>query len=289
MGIAVDAATGDTYIASLRKRKIIRRTRTGVVSDFIREAQDGFLGGASLIIDSKRGLLYASTGAVPFMEGYTKEDEGKSGVFAFGLKSGKLVRKALLPSDSKLHFLNALALDREGNIYVSDSLASGIYKLPRGAAELEAFVPRSVFQATQGLAFSDDEKTLFIADYRDGLWGLDMASKTPRRIEASPEVSLVGMDGLARMPDGFIAVQIGVQPERVLRLHLDAQWQRVKSVEILEMNHPDYAGPIQGVVANGSFLYVANSQLALGNATTGAFDAAKARPTVLLRLPLVVR
>jgi hypothetical protein len=52
------------------------------------------------------------------------------------------------------------------------------------------------------------------------------------------------------------------------------------------MNHPGYSGPIQGAVSGASFLYVANSQLDLGNGETGEFAAERARPTVVLRLPL---
>jgi sugar lactone lactonase YvrE len=285
-GIAVDAATGDTYIASVRQRKIIRRTKTGQVSDFIAAARDGFLAGASLAIDSRRRLLYASTAAAPFMAGYRAEDAGKAGVFAFSLDSGKLMRRALLRVDGKQHFLNALAVDRLGNVYVSDSGTSGIYRLRPESQELEALTTPDMFQSTQGLALSDDEKTLFVADYSNGLWALDMASRTTRRIEGPADAWLGGLDGLTRTPDGFVGVQIGVEPERVLKLRLDQRWQRVTSVEVLEMNHPDYAGPVQGVISDGAFLYVANSQLALGNGETGAFEADRAKPTVVLRLPL---
>lgn len=285
-GIAVDSRTGNIYIASVRERKIVRRSKDGTVSDFISQAQDGFLAGASLAIDPERNILFASTATAPFMAGHQKDDLPQSGVFAFDLKSGKLLKKALLPSDGKQHFLNALALDRNGNVYVSDSAQSGIYELARGKDELEAFVPGNVFRASQGLAFSADEKTLYVADYTNGVWVLDMASKKPRKLEAPAGVWLAGLDGLSRVPGGFIAVQIGVQPERVLHLRLNAGGDKISAVDIMEMNHPDYDGPIQGTVTNGSFLYVANSQLELGNGQTGAFAAERARPTVVLRLPL---
>ncbi len=38
-GIAVDPKTGDTYIASVRERKIVRRTKPGAVSDFIQQGR----------------------------------------------------------------------------------------------------------------------------------------------------------------------------------------------------------------------------------------------------------
>lgn len=285
-GIAVDSRNGNTYIASVRERKIVRRSKDGAVSDFISQAQNGFLAGASLAIDPGRNILFASTATAPFMVGYQKGDAARSGVFAFDLRSGKLLRKALLPDDGKQHFLNALAVDHNGNLYVSDSAQSGIYRLPPAKAELEVFVAGNVFGATQGLAFSSDEKTLYVADYSDGVWAFDMASGKPRQLEAPAGVWLGGLDGLSRVADGFIAVQIGVQPQRVLHLRLDPGGKKIAAADIMEMNHPDYDGPIQGAVAGGAFLYVANSQLELGNGQTGAFAAERARQTVVLRLPL---
>ena len=285
-GIAVDSRTGNTYIASVRERKIVLRTRDGVVSDFIRQGQDGFLAGASLAIDAPRQLLYATTAAVPFMLGYGPADAGQSGIFAFALKSGKLARKILLPADGKQHFLNAMAVDRAGNVYISDSGTPGIYLLRRGSDRLETFIPSDVFRSTQGLAFSRDQKTLYVADWSDGVWAVDMASKRRHHLQAPADVWLGGLDGLSRVGHDLIAVQIGVQPQRVLRLRLDREGRRITQARILEFNRPDYAGPIQGAITRRSFLYVANSQLNLGNPQTGAFTADGARPTVVLRLPL---
>jgi sugar lactone lactonase YvrE len=286
-GIAIDPRTGDTYITSVRQRKIVRRTRQGVVTDFIREGQDGFLAGAWLAIDSTRDLLFASCAAPPFMAGYQKQDAGRSGVFVWDLKTGKLARKAMLPADGKQHFLNQLILDRDGNAYVSDSAVSGIYRLGRSAQGLEVFVPGNVFQSTQGLSFSDDERTLYVSDYSDGLWAVDMATRERRRLAEPAGAWLGGLDGLTRVPGGFISVQIGVKPQRVVRLRLDGEGRRIASVEVLEMNHPSYSGPIQGVVEGAAFLYVANSQLDLVNGEGGGtFPAERARPTIVLRLPL---
>jgi hypothetical protein len=220
------------------------------------------------------------------MRGYRKEDEGKSGVFSFDLKSGKLLRKVFLASDSKPHFLNALAIDHDGTVYVSDSLASGIYRLRPGEQMLEVFVPKEIFKASQGLAFSADEKTIYVADFSDGVWALDVASKERHLLESPSNVWLAGLDGLSRVGNNLIAVQIGVRPERVLRLNLDPKAEKISSVEILEMNHPEYEAPIQGVIDGKTFVYVANSQLELGNAETGAFAEDRARPTVVLRLPI---
>jgi sugar lactone lactonase YvrE len=285
-GMAFDATKGDFYIASARGRKILRRTKNGKVTDFVHEAQDGFLCGAGLAVDGPRNLLYASTSGVPFMKGATKEDDGRAGLFAFDLKTGKTVRKVWLAGDGQKHFLNNLAVDRAGNVYVSDSLNSGIYLLRRDGSTLEVIAPPTMFQGSQGLALSEDEKTLFVGDFVDGLWALDLATKTKRRIPTPADAYLVGLDGLAKTSDGFVTVQLQVQPRRVVRLHLDAQWQRVTSVEVLESNHPEYDAPIHGTIAEGAFWYVADSQLETLDPKTGEFPVDKAKPTVVLRLPL---
>lgn len=287
-GVAVDQKRGNTYIASVRERKILRRSKYGDLSDFIHQGQDGFFAGASLLIDPARRVLFASTAAVPFMLDYHPEDFGLSGVFAFDLKSGKLLRKALLPSDGKQHFLNALALDRKGNLYVSDSAGATVYRLAKGGKQLEVFIPSGVFRSTQGLAFSDDQKTLYVADFSDGVWAVDIATKSRRYLDRPSGIWLAGLDGLSRVPDGFIAVQIApaIRPERVLHLRLDPSGNKIIGADILEMNHPAYEGPIQGTVAGSAFFYVANSQLDLGDGKTGGFAQDRAKPTVVLRLPL---
>jgi len=154
------------------------------------------------------------------------------------------------------------------------------------STELETLVAPGVFRSTQGLALSDDEKTLFVADYLDGVWALDLATKQTRHLEVPANTWLGGLDGLSRVVDGFIAVQIGIQPNRLLRLRMDRAWQRIAAVETIESNRPEFNGPIQGVVDGNAFVYVANSQLSLVDGKTGAFPIERATATIVLRTPI---
>jgi len=285
-GLALDAATGDLFIGSLRERKILRRSRTGAITDFVAEGRDGLLGVGSLAVDGPRRLLYASASGAPHARGLPKEEAGRSGLFAFDLATGHLARMSLLPQDGAVHALNNLAVDRSGNVYVSDSAAAGVYRWNAAAAKLERFAPADLLRSTQGLALSADEKTLFVSDWTRGLWSVDLATGAARALTSPPGVWLGGLDGLTRFNDALVSVQIGVRPERVLELKLDAKGERVASARILEMSRPDYDGPIQGIADGESFLYIANSQLALVNPKSGAFASERAHPTILLRLPL---
>jgi hypothetical protein len=284
-GLAIDAASGDLFIGSLRERKILRRGATGTITDFVPEGRDGLLGVGSLAIDGPRRLLYASATGAPHARGLAKEEVRRSGLFAFDLATGRLVRKDLLAEDGAVHALNNLAIDRSGNVYVSDSAAPGVYRWSAAAARLERFAPADVLPSTQGLALSPDETMLYVSDWSRGLWSVDLAAGAARKLSSPPGVWLGGLDGLTRFGDALVSVQIGVRPERVLELKLDAKGERVASARILEMSRPDYDGPIQGIADGESFLYIANSQLALVDPKSGAFAAQRARPTILLRLP----
>jgi sugar lactone lactonase YvrE len=285
-GIAVDPATGDTYIGSTRRRKIVRCGRDGRVTDFVGEGQDGLLAVASLLLDSGRRTLFASTATAPHMVGFQEKAPWGAGVMAFDLKTGRLLRKAFLAPDGRHHFLNALAQDGAGNLFVSDSAEPGIYRLAPGASVLESVLPDHLFDSTQGLAFAEDDGVLYVADWTDGLWALDIRSRTRRRLPGPPDVWLGGLDGLTRVSAGFVSVQIGVRPARVVLLRLDAARKSVASVDLLEMARPDYSGPVQGVMDGGDFLYIANSHLDLIDPKSGAFAEEKARPVTILRLPV---
>ncbi len=218
------------------------------------------------------------------MEGYRKEDEGKAGVFAFDLKSGRTLRKVWLTgAGAGPHFLNNMVVDQGGNLLVSDSGSPGVYRWQTGSDGLEALPWAKVFRSTQGLALSQDEKTLYLTDWSDGVWAVDLASGDRRKVEGPKGVWLGGLDGLTPVPGGFVAVQIGVKPDRVVRLHLDGTGARITAVDLLERNRAEYAEPVQGGRDGKDFLYVANSQLNLLD-RTGAFPVERAKGTVVLRM-----
>ena len=284
-GIAVDEKSGDTYVSSARERKIVKRSKTGVVSDFATE-KDGLLAVSYLVIDPARSQLIASVGAVPFMRGYRKEDEAQTGIFIFDLATGKLVRKVFLVSRADQHLLNAAVVDRAGNVFVVDSASREIYRLRRSSSELELYISSVVFQAPQALVLSADERTLYVVDYMDGIWAMEVLSTDRRRLDTAPDVFTGGLLGLARLEDGFIGVQNGARPNRVVRFRLDKKGEAIASAEVLERNLPEYLGPAQGTLSGSDFIYIANSQLNFLDPKTDAFPEDKAQPTIVLRLPL---
>jgi len=282
---ALDEASGDIYVGSLRERKILKRAKDGTVSDFATE-KDGLLGVSSLLIDPSRHQLFAGMAALPFMQNYRKEDLGKAGICVFDLRTGKLLRTALLSAPGEQHTLSQMAEDKYGDIFVVDTGSSEIRRLRRSSTELELFLSSVVFQSPRGLALSADERTLYVVDAATGIWAVDVLSIDRNPVEVPPEFWLSGISGLSRVADGFVSLQSGAQPNRVVRIRLNAKGDKVTSVETLESNHPSYETPMLGNLASGDFFYVANSQLNLIDPKTGLFPADHAKETTILRLPI---
>jgi hypothetical protein len=223
--------------------------------------------------------------ALPFMQNYRKEDAGRAGICVFDLLTGKLLRTALLSVPGEHHTLSQMAEDRYGDIFVVDTGSSEIRRLRRSSTELELFLSSVVFPAPRGVALSADERTLYVADSSDGIWAVDVLSIDRAPVEVPPEFWLGGMTGLARVPDGFISLESGAQPSRVVRIRLNTKGDKVTSVETLESNYPGYETPMPGNLAGDYFVYVANSQLDLIDPKTGMFSAGQGKETVVLRLP----
>jgi hypothetical protein len=71
---------------------------------------------------------------------------------------------------------------------------------------------------------------------------------------------MLGIDGLYFHRGGLVAVQNGVNPNRVVRLFLSKDLGRVERFETIAANLPAFDEPTLGVIVKGDFYFIANSQ-----------------------------
>jgi sugar lactone lactonase YvrE len=281
-GIAFDPATGDFFVSSVHRRKILRRRSGGAVDDFVGGGSWGVL---ALRVDPERRVLWAATAALPQMLGFEASLEGKSRVDAYDLGTGKRVRRVDLPGPGP-HVANDLALDRSGRVFVSDSVGSAIYRIAPGSAEAEILVPPKTFASPQGMALDGDGTHLYVADYGRGVFRVELATGRAEELPAPPDAFLLGIDGLDRDGDALLVTQNLAHPDRVSRLYLAPAGDRIVRSEVLELNDPRLAEPTLGVVAHGSFWFVAASQWSRFDEKTGLADGKALRVPTILELPL---
>lgn len=289
-GVAFRAKTGEYFFGDARHRCVWIRQLDGSVQRFA-PADDSVPGVFGLAVDATRGSLWAATSAVQEMDGYRPADRNRAALVEFALADGKIRRVAALPADGAGHLLGDLTLAADGAIYATDSLAPVIWRLPPGAVQPERWLKSEEFQSLQGLAVVANGKALLVADYANGMFVIDLATRVIRSIAPPPNTTLVGIDGIAAAPDGsVVAVQNGIEPRRVVRLWFDAAWRAITKLDVLERGHPAMADPTLGTLVGDRFVFVGNAgwdRFASG----GPADAATPRavPILATRLPVSAR
>jgi len=287
-GIAWREKTDTFYFGDVNGRAVWRRAREGALQRLTPEGDD-LLGVFGIAIDESTGALWAATSAVPAMRGFQPEQDGTAALVEIDLESGAIrrtipvVRRA---GDQQSHVLGDLVLATDGSVFLPDSGAPVLWRLPSGGAALEPFAESSEFLSLQGIVLLPAGVAL-LADHANGLLRVDLANRAVRRIESPPDTSLIGLDGLTLAPDGcVVAIQNGLRPNRVLRLDFDDAAETVTRVTVLEAAHLTMAAPSLGCIATaGDFFFVGNAGWTRFENTGGSPSTPRSVPIFRTKLP----
>jgi hypothetical protein len=280
--VAYDPAGKNFYLSSVYRRKILRVSASGEATEFASE-RDGLWSVMGMKVDAARRLLWVSTAAHPQMSNYREDENGSTALFKFDLRTGRLVKKYLLPNRPKPHWLGDLVISPGGDVYATDSVTPAVYVVRRARDEIELFLESDRFASPQGLDFNADGRSLFMADYAKGVFLIDLKTKRVASLAPAPDSTMLGIDGLYSYRGSLVAVQNGTNPARVVRMFLSKDLSRVERFETLEANNPVFDEPTLGVLVRGEFYFVANSQW-------GAIDEkGRLAPVDKLREPVVLK
>jgi hypothetical protein len=285
-GIAYDPVDDRFYISSIHKRKILSRDRVGKITTLASEA-DGLWSVLGMKIDAGRRLLWATTTAFPQMVNFRKELDGSSAILKFDLRTGKLIRKYPVPDANEKHGLGDLVINRAGDVFASDSTTPAIYVIRHDRDAIVQLIGGESFLSPQGLAFSSDERHLFMADYGKGIFDINVATGGVDHLSPAPGTTSLGIDGLYYHNGYLIGVQNGITPNRLVKLELDTESKRIKRLEVLEANNPLFDEPTLGVLIKDSLAFIANSQWGSvdENGRLASEDKLKEPIVLKLRLP----
>jgi len=282
-GIAYDRERKHFYVGSVHERRIQRIRRDDTEQDFVAPGAGGLWAALGLAADAERRLLWVATSAVPEMKDAAAAELGGTALLAYDLDSGAPKHRFVLDAANGgpgPHALGDLAVLEDGTVYATDSSGGMLYALDPQRGAFTAMTPPGALASPQGLALSRDGRTLYVADYTQGLYAFELKTRALTRLEADDDVSLYGIDGLARYQDQLIAIQNGIRPHRIVRLRLTRG--RVTRADVLAASLPEFDEPTLGVVVGERFYFVANSQW-------GRFNAQhQLPPDGQLRRPLVL-
>jgi len=278
----VDPGTLLWYFGDVRNRCIWQREAgSGALRKFTSE-EDALDGVFKIALSPDRKTLWATTATVSAMTGADAEDGKRSSLVAIDFATGRV--RASFPATAKgiKHLLGDFILAPDGSIYATDSIYQAVWRLPPDGKELEVWLENTEFMNLQGLAFSDDGRTLYISDYANGVWSIDVATKAPVLLTAPANATFFGLDGIYAVPGGLLAVQSGVSPQRILRI--EPATTGPSAARVVASGRPAMTDLALGQVFNGRFHFVGNSGWEL-------FDPPPAtppppRPVTIYSIPL---
>lgn len=257
--VAYDKKTRNFYLASVARRKILRVNEQGESTIFA-DRSIGLWSVFGMKVDAKNRLLWVASSAHKQMPDFKTDENGMTGIFKFDLSSGKLIKKYLVSNQPKAHWLGDLAIAPNGDVYATDSISPTIYIIRKGTDEIEPFLENSAFASPQGLDFTPDGKFLFMADYSKGVFKINLATKEITKLIPAENSTMLGIDGLYFRQNSLIATQNGVNPQRIVRMVLSKDLNKVEKFEVLEANNPLFDEITLGVLTGNQFYFIANSQ-----------------------------
>jgi len=255
-GMAYARFNGRVYAGSV-KRKIVWTNKSGGVHELVRPGEDGlgYVGG--LHVDEKRKQLWA----VSTHFGNAPESAGMvQGLFVYDLVTGKHITTLTAPDKGAGYLNDVTVASSSGDAYTTNTDQGAVYVGRRGSHELQLFLPVGTVPGANGIALSEDEKTLFVAGDL-GITRVDLQSKSFALLPKPDSVVDASTDGLYFYRQSLVGIQNGIHPGRVMRFYLDPGLTKITRGEILETYNPLFENPTTGCLDGDSLLFMANTQL----------------------------
>jgi DNA-binding beta-propeller fold protein YncE len=282
-GIAYDPQDGAFYLGSAWKSKIVRVDATGRPRDFTTAGQDGLRAVLGLRIDAARRTLWAASVPNPLNPRRDPNEEGTAAVFRYNLDTGRLTGKFELREAGVRHILNDLDVSPRGDVFVTDSLSGAIYTIRPGGSGLELLLRSGDLLQPNGIALSADGGAAFVA-CTDGIYRVDIGTKTARRLGQPDDLCVGGIDGLYRVEGGLVGVQNELGLNRVVRVFLNRAGDSVERMVVLENRNASFELPTTGAISGKSFFYMANTQIYRTGGDGRLLPVEKLDDLIILRL-----
>lgn len=210
-----------------------------------------------LEVSSDEKVLWVCTSSMSYYEDYDQNEEGFASVLKYDIKNGNLLETFALPGG---HNFGDLISDKNGNIFISDGTANNLYRIGAKEGKLETYLDlsNSIFNL-QGLTLDSDRNIMYLSDYIDGIYSLDLeTNKIEKLVIATDDVLIKGIDGLYFDNGTLIGLHNGTKPNRVVRYELSKDGKRIVGKEVIAQGG-SLGEPTQGVWRDGEFYFIMNS------------------------------
>jgi sugar lactone lactonase YvrE len=273
-GLAYDPAEDAFYLSSLHRKKIVRISREAPnqISDFVPADRDHLLPVLGIRMDPTDATVWSASWL----------DNGPTELLHFDRNGSLLGRFSL--GDERKHGFNDLVVLRNGLVYVTDTADNQVFRFDPKSRSFEALeFPRELLMPN-GIALTDDEKLLYVAD-QFGIFRYDLRSGYCIELKPGASSTLSGADGLYWHKGSLVTVQNGIGSPRIAAFQLAADGLRVTKTTVLENRSAFSTLPTTGAIRGDDFYFIVNSQVDNLNGDR-VLDVTRLAPVRIAMLPL---
>ena len=241
---------------------------------FEADDENGLWSISGLAVDVKNKRLWVSSAATPLFSGFSPADTNHGAVFELDLETLEIVEQYNFPVDGLKHEPGSLAVTDDGHVYVLNRAAPIIYRKTPEGDRLEVFFASPDLLALRDITVVPDNSRVFVADAYKGILAIDPIAEQAALLAGPETMNLGGIESIEFGNGMLFVVQGGFDPQRVIRLELDASGAAVESVVPMAIALEEFYRPGNGTIQDESVYYIANS---------GADDAKSA---IIMKTPL---
>lgn len=261
--LAYDSVDSLWYFGMVKTGNVYRYDpRTEKISLFLGKDNDGRYGVFSLEVDAENRRLFVLSSPIASFHGV---EANRCTLYEYDLNTGVLLAQNDFYDGDERRLLGDMELYKDGTVYISDSYYPAIMvRSPDNQMKEFLFRP-DLFRSLQGLALDQERGILYAADYRNGLFAIDIFNG--EILADTVEIngySLKGIDGLSLfkpsgLPSVLYAVQNGVSPMRVTAIALSEDGRTFRAAEALDHNIFFRGEPTNGVFVGNRYFYISNA------------------------------
>lgn len=258
-GICVDSRSQTIYVSSTYKRKIIRISRNGSVSDFIQPLQDTIGSVIGMLVDERSNLLWVNSvhdkSILPLVKPEIKT-EWSNNIYAYNLKSGTLEFKFALHEQSA--FLNDLTITTSGQIFATETIGNSVYTIDSENGRLQLFLSVDGLHFLNGITFSAELNCLFVSA-NEGIVRINLNDKSYQMLKTNENTDSRFIDGLTFYKNTLL----GHQSSKIEKFHLTDTGTEIFRSEVVDSGK-EFDSSTTGDIADPFYYYIVNSQIRSG-------------------------
>ncbi len=285
-GLAADARSGRLFVSSLAHRAVYTADREGAWRRLVSLAPLRGASPVAMVVDTGRRELVVATADVP--EAGPSDSTRGSELVTLRLDDGAVLSRTRLGDGEVMP--GEIALLPSGEVVVTDARRGAVLVLSRDGGATRTYT-HPWLRSPQGVVPTRDNQGLIVADWSTGLLWLSRETGVVTRLQEPAGGTLLGIDGLVRLPsaedDVLLGVQNGVGAPRIVRIVVHPTAPRLLSLSEIDRPAALRGEATIGTVLDGDYWYVASSHWPFRDATGARVATTSALPPVeVRRLPL---